>query len=213
MPFRLPVGAGRPAARAVPRRHGSGLASSRSSRRERGVDVVSGEPTIGGRYSALSAVRARAGGARRRRRRDAVLERAEAMHDACRVEDGTRGSSSGSRSARAGRMVATRSSSTTPSGFGLWLEQLIAESTGKDGKGLVPGSRRGSPTGDRPPSTSSSSVDDPYDLGAEFFRFELAVAVAGAVLGVNPFDQPDVEEAKERARALPFPDHGSRDSP
>src|SRR4051812_22508208 len=81
-------------------------------------------------------------------------------------------------------------------GFGLWLEQLIAESTGKDGKGLVPA------PGERPdgPDRQAHDVEiaDPYDVAAEFFRWEFATAVAGAILGINPFNQPNVQEAKDR---------------
>ena len=85
-------------------------------------------------------------------------------------------------------------------GFGLWLEQLIAESTGKEGKGLVPAPGESGDGADR--NEVAIELDEPADLGAEFFRFELAVAVAGAVLDINPFDQPDVEDAKERTRAV-----------
>jgi hypothetical protein len=87
-----------------------------------------------------------------------------------------------------------------PAGFGLWLEQLLAESTGKEGRGLVPAPGDGSDGADRQQLEVGAS--DPLDLGAEFFRCELATAVAGAFLGVNPFDQPNVEEAKERTRAI-----------
>jgi len=88
----------------------------------------------------------------------------------------------------------------TPGGFGLWAEQLIAESTGKDGKGLVPAPGE-SPNG---PDRQHGEVrlDDPYDLGAEFFRWEFATAVAGAILGINAFNQPDVQSAKDRTNAI-----------
>ncbi|MER3410911.1 MAG: hypothetical protein C4305_00250 [Thermoleophilia bacterium] len=90
--------------------------------------------------------------------------------------------------------------SANPFGFGLWLEQLIAESTGKDGKGLVPAPSERPQGPDR--QWVEVRLDDPWDLGGEFFRFELAVAVCGSILGVNPFDQPNVQEAKERTQAL-----------
>src|SRR5207245_8176098 len=113
-----------------------------------------------------------------------------------------------------------------------WLEQLRAEPTGKEGKGLIPVDREplGPPEGygaDRlfvyirlasaPDEHQDSvgqalegaghpvvriTVDDLYDLGAEFFRWEFATAVAGSVLGVNPFDQPDVEASKVATRRL-----------
>ena len=116
------------------------------------------------------------------------------------------------------------------SSVGLWLEQLVAESTGKQGKGLIPIDNE--PLGD--PSVygndrvfvqivlgnsdrNSSKLDalakaghpiirvqlnDKYQLGQAFFLFEMAIATAGAVIGINPFDQPDVEAAKVKARDL-----------
>jgi RpiB/LacA/LacB family sugar-phosphate isomerase len=113
--------------------------------------------------------------------------------------------------------------------FGLWLEQLLAESTGKDGKGLVPVDHEplGPPTvygADRlfvslslageAPDPGLDALDaaghpvyrltlrDTYDLGAEFFRWELATAAAGSLLGVNPFDEPNVAHAKEATQAM-----------
>jgi transaldolase/glucose-6-phosphate isomerase len=110
--------------------------------------------------------------------------------------------------------------------LGAWLEQLIAESTGKQGKGLIPvdGERIGTPDvygTDRlfvylrlesaPDAKQDAAVDalekagqpvvrilvkDAYELGEEFFRWEIATAVAGSILGINPFDQPDVEASK-----------------
>ena len=116
--------------------------------------------------------------------------------------------------------------------LGAWLEQLLAESTGKDGKGLIPIDREalGKPEvygGDRlfvylrlasaPDAAQDAAldaleraahpvvrivVDDPYDLGEEFFRWEFATAVAGSILDVHPFDQPDVEVGKIATRKL-----------
>ena len=88
----------------------------------------------------------------------------------------------------------------TPGGFGLWAEQLIAESTGKEGKGLVPAPGEIAARAARTASTGACGFDDPYDLGAEFFRWEFATAVAGSILGINPFNQPDVQAAKDRDR-------------
>src|SRR6266480_3517344 len=116
--------------------------------------------------------------------------------------------------------------------LGAWLEQLLAESTGKEGKGLIPVDRE--PLG--PPEVYGAdrlfvylrlasapdarqdlavialeragqplvriTVEGPYDLGAELFRWEFATAVAGSVLGVNAFDQPDVEASKVATRRL-----------
>ena len=173
--------------------------------RERGVRFVSGEPTIGGRYSALSAfglVPAALAGVDVAR----VLERAEAMHDACRVADGNPGLELGLALGSGWEEGRDKVVFGEAGGFGLWLEQLIAESTGKAGKGLVPAPGESSLGDDR--NAVEIELGDPYDLGAEFFRFELAVAVAGAVIGINPFDQPDVEEAKERARTILSSGHG-----
>ena len=135
------------------------------------------------------------------------------------------------------------------SALGLWLEQLLAESTGKEGRGIVPVS-------DEPVMDASSygrdrvfvqlqlensrdqeipalaeslkaahplielRLRDPLDLGAEFYRWETATAVLGRALGINPFDQPNVQEAKDRTKkvlkqlsdsgALPAPEHHSR---
>jgi transaldolase / glucose-6-phosphate isomerase len=118
------------------------------------------------------------------------------------------------------------------SSFGGWLEQLVAESLGKQGKGIIPidGEAAGQPevySRDRlfvhfrsaagPDAAADTLADkleraahpvvriewhDRYALGAEFFRWEFATAVAGAVMGVNPFDQPDVEAAKIVTRRL-----------
>jgi len=116
--------------------------------------------------------------------------------------------------------------------FGLWVEQLVAESTSKDGKGIIPiisepfvepdcyGDDRlfvylrlqgdsNSPT-DRMIERLKSSeqpvivleLEDVYDLGAEFFRWEFATAIAGAVLGINPFDQPNVAAAKQATKRM-----------
>ena len=107
--------------------------------------------------------------------------------------------------------------------FGLWIEQLIAESTGKQGLGIIPivGEPLGPPDvygddrlfvgigtdpaelatlADHGHPVVSLPLDEPPDLGAEVLRWEIATALAGAALGVNPFDQPDVEAAKDAAR-------------
>ncbi|HAH31028.1 MAG TPA: transaldolase [Elusimicrobia bacterium] len=110
--------------------------------------------------------------------------------------------------------------------FGLWVEQLVAESTGKEGKGVVPVCQEELSEPDKyqndrffvrtclasvsEPETEARLeelktaghpvyeivINDPYDLGGEFFRWETATAAAGAVLAINPFDQPNVQEAK-----------------
>jgi len=110
--------------------------------------------------------------------------------------------------------------------FGLWVEQLVAESTGKEGRGVLPvvgeaadelsgaepdrvvavralGGGARSPLGraaerlaDAGVGVDAAWLDDPHELGGEFFRWEFATAVAGAILAVNPFDQPNVAESK-----------------
>jgi hypothetical protein len=89
----------------------------------------------------------------------------------------------------------------TPGGFGLWAEQLLAESTGKEGKGLIPAPGE-SVEGGSDRQNGAVRLDDPYDLGAEFVRWEFATAVAGSILGINPFNQPDVQAAKDKTSAL-----------
>ncbi|NOY86973.1 MAG: bifunctional transaldolase/phosoglucose isomerase [Deltaproteobacteria bacterium] len=114
--------------------------------------------------------------------------------------------------------------------FGAWLEQLLAESTGKEGKGILPvdaermgevdvyGDDRlfvylrldGDDTHDAAIDRLSGAghpvirinIKDLYDLGGEFFRWEMATAVAGHIMGINPFDQPNVESAKIQARVM-----------
>ncbi|MDX6482555.1 MAG: transaldolase / glucose-6-phosphate isomerase, partial [Gaiellaceae bacterium] len=85
-------------------------------------------------------------------------------------------------------------------GFGLWAEQLIAESPGKQGKGLVPAPDESPDGPDR--QAHEVRLASPYELGQEFFRWEFAVAVAGSILGINPFDQPDVQAAKDRTKQV-----------
>jgi hypothetical protein len=168
--------------------------------RDRGVRVVAGEPTVGGRYSALTVfglVPAALAGIDV----GTLLARAEAMLERCRGADDNPGLELGlalGAGWQEGRdKVAIRPS---PHGFGLWVEQLVAESTGKDGKGLVPLPEE--PSERRDVQVAKVRLDAPEEIGSEFFRFELATAVAGAILRVNPFDQPNVQEAKDRTNAL-----------
>jgi glucose-6-phosphate isomerase len=148
--------------------------------------VFPGEPTIGGRYSALSQfglVPAALMGVDLER----LLDRAEEMREACRLAEGNPG-------LELGLQLAETPIVRVEGDFGLWVEQLLAESTGKEGKGIVPVREGGEPIEVRLP--------DPYELGQEFFRWEFATAVAGAQLGINPFDQPDVQAAKDRTQAV-----------
>jgi transaldolase / glucose-6-phosphate isomerase len=149
-------------------------------------DVFYGEPTIGGRYSALSVfgiLPAVLMGIDA----DLLLDRAEEMAEACRLEEGNPGLQLGLRLAEIDFL-------RVEDDFGLWIEQLVAESTGKEGNGIVPVHRGGEPADTRLP--------DPYEVAQEFFRWEFATAVAGSVLGINPFNQPNVQEAKDRTSAL-----------
>ena len=128
-----------------------------------------------------------------------------------------------------GRNKLTLALSPRLASLGLWIEQLIAESTGKHGTGALPvvDEPLGSPEqygNDRAFVALATEVDEPdpeklralevaghpvlrlttriEDLGSEFFRWEFATAVAGAVLGINPFDEPNVAEAKEKTKSL-----------
>jgi transaldolase / glucose-6-phosphate isomerase len=163
--------------------------------RSRGSRVFPGEPTIGGRYSALSMF-GLLPAALMSVDLGRLLDRAESTLNACRSAAENPGLGLGLALGSAWQEGRDKVVFPEANGFGLWLEQLLAESTGKEGKGLVPA------PGERPdyPDRQAQSVelDDPYDLGAEFFRWEFATAVAGAILGINPFDQPNVQEAKDR---------------
>jgi hypothetical protein len=161
--------------------------------------VVHGEPTVGGRYSALSpfgTVPAIAMGIDLER----LGRAAEEMAEACRAPESP-GLDLGlalGEGWREGRdKIVT---SPNPGGFGLWVEQLLAESTGKEGKGLVPAPEDPSRRSDV--QLHEVRIGAPHELGGEFFRWEFATAVAGSILGINPFDQPNVQEAKDRTNAI-----------
>jgi hypothetical protein len=161
--------------------------------------IFPGEPTIGGRYSALSpfgTVPARLMGVDL----DRLRARAEETMEACKAADGPGaelGLALGERWREGRDKVCIK---PNPGGFGLWAEQLLAESTGKEDRGLVPAPGEDPNGPDRQPA--EVRVEDPYDLGAEFYRWEFATAVAGAILRINPFDQPNVQEAKDRTNEL-----------
>jgi transaldolase / glucose-6-phosphate isomerase len=163
------------------------------------LDLFAGEPTIGGRYSALSVfglLPAALMGIDVRR----LLDRADEMREACRLDEGNPGLELGLALGEGWREGRDKASiSPNPHGFGLWVEQLLAESTGKEGKGLVPVLEDG-----EGPDVQEHEVRlaDPYEVGQEFFRWEFATAVAGSILGINPFDQPNVQEAKDRTAAI-----------
>ena len=119
----------------------------------------------------------------------ALLERAQEMREACRFAVGNPGLELGLSLGEAASVGLT----SNPHGFGLWVEQLIAESTGKQGKGILP-----APDDPRAELQEDVALPSPYELGQEFFRWEFAVAIAGSILGINPFDQPDVQAAKDK---------------
>src|SRR2546425_178788 len=197
--------------------------------------IFLGVPSIGGRYSALSdfglAPPAAKGG-------DVVefLDRTHEMVKVCGADVSARNNPAVILGAllgiahNQGRDKITLIASPGIHDLGAWLEQLLAESTGKNGKGLVPV--------DREPPTSPEAygddrvfvhlrldddaaqdaamkaiegagqpvvriaVADVYNLGQEFFRWEIATAVAGSIIRINPFDQPDVEASKIATRKL-----------
>jgi transaldolase / glucose-6-phosphate isomerase len=174
---------------------------------ERGFRAVfPGEPTIGGRYSALSAfgvVPAALMGADA----EALVEGAVSMAEHCRSPESP-GAELGLRLGAAWREGRDKVVFANPHGFGLWLEQLLAESTGKEGKGLVPAPEN-DPEG---PDRQAADVNLDDGLGAEFYRWEVAVAAAGAILGIDPFDQPNVQESKDRTQEV-LSGHGRGLSP
>ncbi len=199
--------------------------------------VFAGRPSIGGRFSALSdfgMIPAACMGLDTSEllRRTADMVRASGPETAApRNRAIVLGIALGV-AAETGRDKLTLVTSPLLKSFGGWLEQLIAESTGKAGQGVIPvdGEELGAPDwyGDdrffvyfRLSSAPDSNqddrvtaleaaghpvvrieVEDVYDIGQEFFRWELATAAAGALLGLNPFDQPDVEASKIAARTL-----------
>ena len=199
--------------------------------------IFHGDPSIGGRYSVLSPfglVPAAAAGTDVR----GLIHHALSMVRSCGADvpphenPGVQLGLAMGLAGLEGRDKVTILSSKRVADFGAWAEQLIAESTGKDGKGLIPidGEPLGEP-GDygndrffidlRTDGENDVAHDDNLatlernghpvvrisiksigHIGQEFFRFEIATAVAGAVLGINPFNQPDVEAAKIKTREL-----------
>lgn len=199
--------------------------------------VFRNPPDIGGRYSALSyfgLLPAALAGADIRE----LLDRADLMRRTCgpgvpeRVNPAFVLGAAMAEAALAGRDKVTLVASAKTAALGDWVEQLLAESTGKEGKGLIPmvGEPLGAPEaygGDRfvvHVSVYGESGDDEesfvralhergtpvlplvladtLDLGGEFFRWEMATAVAGALLDVDPFDEPNVKESKGNTARL-----------
>lgn len=193
---------------------------------ERGFrSVEHGVPEIGGRFSALSAfgmVPAALMGLDGSALLDTAEEAAEAMDEATPVEHhvGCQVGALVAVAAAAGRDKLTFLIDERLQALGAWLEQLIAESTGKHGVGVLPivGETVDAPDaehrlyvviGDHPAARADLpgpsirlAVEEPEDLGAQVYLWEWATTVAGITLGINPFDQPDVESAKRAARAV-----------
>ena len=189
--------------------------------------IIEAPPDVGGRYSALTVfglVPAALNGVDLA----GLLARATRMADACHTGDaaanpGLRLGALIGEAALAGRDKLTILTSARLAAFGDWAEQLIAESTGKAGKGIVPivGEPAADPSeyGDdrcfvylrfadeSDPAMSALAdeelvLDDALDVGAEFVRWEVATAAAGIVLGIDPFDQPNVQESKDATTEL-----------
>jgi glucose-6-phosphate isomerase len=210
--------------------------------------IVEAPPDVGGRYSALTVfglVPAALHGVDVAE----LLERARRMAGACRTVDaasnpGLRLGATIGEAALAGRDKLTILTSPRLAAFGDWAEQLIAESTGKEGTGIVPivGEPAGDPdaygddryfvlvrlagdAGDwdafidemrrRGAPVEEVVLEDPLDVGAEFVRWEVATAVAGIVLEIDPFDQPNVQESKNATTELltAFRDRGALPQP
>ena len=200
-------------------------------------EIFSNPADIGGRYSVLSLfglVPAALLGLNISR----LLDRAAGMAERCRLQRDAQanlgaylGAAMGSL-AKAGRDKVTVIASPSLTTFGLWVEQLLAESTGKEGTGLIPiaqepvlkpraygadrffvylklkGEKNAAldqavqalVKADQP--VLQFNLRDVYDLGAEFFRWEFATAVAGHVLGIHPFNQPNVQESKDNTNRV-----------
>ena len=197
--------------------------------------IFYGDPQIGGRYSALSnfgLVPATAAGLHTGRLLDEAAKAVAAARQAQGENPAVELGLILGTAANAGRDKITIFTSPEIYDLGAWLEQLIAESTGKLGKGITPVDREaiGAPQvygNDRIfayvklAGTADSSLDakvpaieaaghpvihieisDLYEIFGQFFTWEVATAVAGSVMGINPFNQPDVESAKIETRAL-----------
>src|SRR5579859_609204 len=199
--------------------------------------IFFGVPSIGGRYSALSDF-GMVPGAVMGVNIPKLLDNAEEMVHACSatvpIEENPGvvwGNVLGVLGTR-GRDKVTLIASPGIHDLGAWLEQLLAESTGKEGKGLIPVDREALASPEtygndrvfaylRLPTAPDAkqdaavdaleraghpvvriAVDETYDLGGEFFRWEMATAVAGSIIGINAFNQPDVEASKIATRKL-----------
>jgi glucose-6-phosphate isomerase/transaldolase/glucose-6-phosphate isomerase len=196
--------------------------------------VFRNPPDIGGRYSALSyfgLVPAALMGVNVSELLERAVEMAHSCADSVPADENPGvwlGAVLG-QLALGGRNKLTLIASPKVATFGYWVEQLIAESTGKEGKGIVP--VEGEPVGkpavygddrlfvyirmDSDPAhravkalekaghpVVTLTLRDKLDLGGEFFRWEVATAIAGSVLGIDPFDQPNVQESKDNTKKV-----------
>jgi glucose-6-phosphate isomerase len=197
--------------------------------------IFYGDPQIGGRYSALSnfgVVAATVAGLDVEKLLDEAAKAVAASKNALAENPGVRLGLLLGTAHNAGRDKITIFTSPEIYDLGAWLEQLIAESTGKQGKGITPVDREAIGPPEvygkdrvfayvRLAGTADSSQDakvaaleaadhpvahfeisDLYEIFGQFFTWEIATAVAGSVMGINPFNQPDVEAAKIETRAL-----------
>jgi glucose-6-phosphate isomerase len=188
-----------------------------------GYTVINADPDVGGRYSALTAFGLVPSGL-------AGVDLGRLLDEAASVEGALQSDDAGNPGLRLGAVlgqaavagadkVVLADAGSGIVGFGDWAEQLIAESTGKNGKGILPVVVEGPEAPNFSPSTPDSVLvalggsGNPSSasgfaatvtgsLGAQMLLWEYAVAVAGRVIGINPFDQPDVESAKSAAREL-----------
>jgi transaldolase/glucose-6-phosphate isomerase len=214
-----------------------GSSLEREAKRDRFRHVFYGRPSIGGRYSVLSdfgMVPAAAMGLDLQRLLNAaaLMVRSCGKHVPPAENAGVALGTILGCAAKAGHDKVTIIASKGIAGFGAWLEQLLAESTGKHGKGIVPVDAEPLGNADvygedrmfaylrlaaKPDAAQDKAVDaieaagnpvvrievaDAYHIGQEFFRWETATTVAGAIVGINPFDQPDVEASKAGTREL-----------
>ena len=196
-----------------------------TSATEAGYRVFRADPAVGGRYSALTAFGLVPSGL-------AGVDVAALLDEAAEIQPALEADSPDNPGLRLGallglanhsgvdKLVLADGGSTYP-GFGDWAEQLVAESTGKDAKGILPVVVEGTDAPDFSPNTADSLLatfgpevrDDirpssgfgaavDATLGGQLLLWEYATAVAGEIIGINPFDQPDVESAKAAARAM-----------
>ncbi|HVT22945.1 MAG TPA: glucose-6-phosphate isomerase [Mycobacteriales bacterium] len=184
---------------------------------EAGYFVFEADPNVGGRYSALTAfglVPSGLAGVPV----DELLDAAEALSPTLAGDYGNAavalGAALGGYGVEGHDKVVIADGGSGIQGFGDWAEQLIAESTGKSGRGLLPvvvatpdspGFRAASDThlvtiGSTPPADGGTAVDG--SLGAQFLAWEFATAVAGRLLAIDPFNQPNVQESKDNTKAV-----------